>query len=243
MPLIPFMKARSMDNSRKAARTGLRRLAAVALVAAWLGTTAWLFWKVETTGLQPAGSGAQASEGLAIFDAGSLDGSAALSVSASLGTASRATVVHLRDPACPCTGAADEHFEALVKRHGNDGVVFAVADAPGASPLPIRGLEQLSRLSTVDARRLWRDLPSAPAVAVFDADGRPVYLGPYADAARCGASRGGAADAALAAALDARGTPPIPLLAMGCFCKQAAGVGNSGLLQAALQETSNWKFR
>lgn len=231
-----------MDQSYTEALTGPRRLVATALVAAWLGTTAWMFWKVETTGLEPARADASASEGLAIFDAGSLDGSAALSVGARLGAVSRATVVHLRDPACPCTGAADEHFAALMKRHGNDGVVFAVADAPGASALPIRGLEQLPRLSTVDAGRLWRDLPSAPAVAVFDAVGHPIYLGPYADAARCGASRGGAADSALAAALDARGTPPLPLLAMGCFCKQTAGVGSSGLLQAALQEPSNRKF-
>lgn len=232
-----------MDQLKKRARTGLRRLAAVALVAAWLGATAWLFWKVETTGLQQAITGAPASEGLAIFDAGSLDGSAALSVSARLGAVSRATVVHLRDPACPCTAAADEHFEALVKRHGNDGVVFAVADAPGAPALPIRGLEQLPRMSVIDAGRLWRDLPSAPAVAVFDATGRPIYLGPYADAARCGASRGGAADAALAAALDARGAPPIPLLAMGCFCKQAGAEGGGRFLEAALHDTSNWKLR
>lgn len=232
-----------MVASGKEPRAGLRRSAATALVAAWLGATAWMFWKVETTGLATAFAGGPATDGLAIFDAGLLDGSATMSVSASIGPTSRATVVHFRDPACPCTRAADEHFGALAKRLGSDGVVFAVADVPGSSAMPIRGLEHLPRMPAADAERLWRDLPSAPAVAVFDAGGRPVYLGPYADMARCGASRGGAADAALTAALEARATVPIPLLATGCFCKPAGGQGGGLRRQVALYQDPNGNSR
>jgi Domain of unknown function (DUF6436) len=220
------MESGSVDAQRVIARSDGWRLASAGLLAAWLGTTAWLFWKLETTGLPLAGSESPAAEGLAIFDPGSLDPAAVVAVSAGIGGSSRAMVVHLRDAACPCTGAADEHFEALVRRHWNAGVVFAIADAPGTRPAPIRGLEHLPRMAAPDAERLWRDLPSAPAVAVFNAVGRPVYLGPYADTARCGAARGGAAEAALAATLDGRGVPSMPVLTAGCFCRQVPGAGD-----------------
>jgi hypothetical protein len=199
------------------------RVAAAGLLVAWLGTTAWLFWTLETTGLPPPGSGNPATQAVAVFDPGRMDSQGVVAVSAEGGASARVTVVHLRDAACSCTRAADAHFEALVRRHRDTGIVFAIADAPGTLGAPIRGLAHLPRIAAADAKRIWRDLPSAPAVAVFDAVGQPVYLGPYADAARCGAARGGLAEAALAAVLDFRRTPSRPLLATGCFCKQAIG--------------------
>ena len=223
-----------MEAPRGIVRSDGWRLASAGLLAAWLGTTAWLFWRLETTGLPLSDSATAAAEGLAIFDPAILDPAGVIAVNAGLGTSTRAMVVHLRDAACPCTRAADEHFEALVRRHWNAGVTFAIADAPGTHPAPIRGLEHLPRMAAADAERLWRDLPSAPAVAVFDAGGRPAYLGPYTDTARCGAARGGAAEAALAAAVDGRAVPLTPVLTAGCFCSQVPGAGPGRPRQIAL---------
>lgn len=199
-----------------------RHAAGVLLLSLWLGGTAWAFWLVEVAPLRPFAAGPEAMERLARFPHGQLDPASVDGLLVGSGT-TRAVVVHLRDPNCPCTAAADAHFEALRLRHGGDAVVFAVADAPGSPAQPARGLGRLPRLSPDAAARLWDSVPAAPAAAVFDGRGVPLYLGPYADGGWCSAARGGPVDAVLAATRDGQPMPVTGGLATGCFCDRTAG--------------------
>jgi hypothetical protein len=203
-----------------------RHAAGAALLALWLGGTAWAFWRVEVAPLRPFATGPEAMERLARFPHRQLDPAAVDGLLAA-GGPTRAVVVHLRDPACPCTAAADAHFEALRLRHGGDAVVFAVADAPGSAAQPARGLGRLPRLSADAAARLWDTVPAAPAAAVFDGRGVPLYLGPYADGGWCSAARGGPVDAVLAAARDGQSLPVTGGLATGCFCDRTSTAASS----------------
>jgi hypothetical protein len=130
----------------------------------------------------------------------------------------RAVVVHFRDAGCPCSSLGDARFLALRSRHVGDDVVFATAESPRGSGDPVRGLERLPRLPPEAAARLWATLPAGPAVAVFDGQGRPLFLGPYAESEHCSAAHGGRAEAAIAnVGTDPRAATP-PAEASGCVC-------------------------
>jgi hypothetical protein len=192
-----------------------RKLAAAGLFVTWLGVTAWLFWQWQATGLGPAVADGAAGDQFAQFDATRLDPGAVARLQTTAGAAARTVVVHLRDPGCACSRIADEHFLALVARHQADGVIFAVAEAPGPRATPARGMERLPHLTPAESELLWRNLPAAPAAAVFDASGRPVYLGP------CSTARGGPVEAAVAkAASESELAGPRPAAMMGCFCNR-----------------------
>jgi len=155
------------------------------------------------------------------FDASVLDPTVIRSYLTENGMAGRvrAVVVHLRDGSCPCSTLGDARFLALRTRHVGEDVVFATAEAPWSAGDPVRGLERLPRLPTEAAARLWTNLPAAPAVAVFDGQGTPMFLGPYAEGAHCSAVHGGRAEAALAAAGSGSGSQAmIPGEAAGCVC-------------------------
>lgn len=133
----------------------------------------------------------------------------------------RAVVVHFRDGSCPCSTLGDARFLALRTRHVGEDVIFATAESPRGSSEPVRGLERLPRLPAEASARLWAALPAAPAVAVFDGEGKPLFLGPYAEGEHCSAAHGGRAEAALAN-IGADPKVPMPLgEAAGCVCDAA----------------------
>lgn len=214
-------QALSRENTAVPAAQGWRTPLAWGLLLAWLGVTAWVFWWLEFGGLRRFAPDERARERLALFRTERLDPLAVGHVGQEgEGEAARAVVVHFRDPACACNAEADAHFLSLVSRHQGRGVTFVIADPPGEAPSPARGLERLPRLPATEVARLWRGLPALPAAAVFDTAGRPVYVGPYANAARCSTARGGPVEAALATA--ERGAGPLAggELALGCFCER-----------------------
>lgn len=149
------------------------------------------------------------------------------------GLAPQAVVVHFRDPACGCSDAGDQRFLSLVRRHVGRNVVFAFSEPPGTTHHPERGLDRLPQLPPETAASLWQRLPAAPAIAVFDGEGRPLYLGAYGAGRDCSAGRGGAVEATLAA-LD-RGQPApasLPLPDRPCTCaltRHAEGDGPSAV--------------
>ncbi|MBI1395840.1 MAG: hypothetical protein GC151_07655 [Betaproteobacteria bacterium] len=110
----------------------------------------------------------------------------------------RAVVVHFRDPSCRCTAAADALFLALARRQFGTDVLFAFTSAPGTGEAPVRGLERLHRVPPDLADAWWDTLSAAPAIAVFDSDGHPAFLGSYSSGPECSAARGGPVEAALA---------------------------------------------
>lgn len=145
----------------------------------------------------------------------------------------RAVVVHFRDGSCPCTTLADARFLALMTRHVGEDVVFATAEAPGSIGGRVRGLERLPRLSAEASARLWEALPVAPAIAVFDGEGRPRFLGPYAEGAHCSASHGGRVEATLAGMDGSRTAPGKPIEAAGCVCDNRGARAPSPVLAHA----------
>lgn len=212
-----------------------RHTAGALLFALGLGAAAWAFWPGAEPALRDAAAAPGTVDALARFAPQQLDPATVASLIAG-GPSVRAVVVHLRDPSCACAALADAHLEALKLRHGGDAVLFAVAEAPGsAAPAP-RGLGRLPRLAVADAARLWASVPAAPAVAVFDGRGEPLYVGPYADGGRCSAARGGSVDAVLAAVRDGQPVPASGGLASGCFCPRVgraqslAGAPPAGVL-------------
>lgn len=157
------------------------------------------------------------------FDAASMDPSVIRSYLVENGMAGRvrAVVVHFRDGSCPCSTLGDARFLALRTRHVGEDVIFATAESPRGSSDPVRGLERLPRLPPEMAARLWPALPAAPAVAVFDGQGTPLFVGPYAEGEHCSAAHGGRAEAALA---NIGSDPPVPMPlgeAAGCVCGSA----------------------
>jgi len=169
------------------------------------------------------------------FDTGAMDPSVIRGYLLENGMAGRvrAVVVHFRDGSCPCSMLGDARFLALRMRHVGEDVIFATAESPRGSNDPVRGLERLPRLSPEAAARLWSALPAAPAVAVFDGQGTPLFVGPYSEGEHCSAAHGGRAEAALA---KIGRDPPIPMPlgeAAGCVCDTAAHEGRHANAQHA----------
>ncbi|MFO1321819.1 MAG: DUF6436 domain-containing protein [Burkholderiales bacterium] len=231
------MLAPSLPPADGSNRTRLRLTAVVAAVftmgALGIGLTL-------TRVLEHAGRRAEPIQvvgSFATFDAARLDAAALGAFLQDHRTAAppRALVVHFRDPGCECSRRADHRFLALAQRQSGRNVQFAFSDPPGVHHEPERGLDRLAQLPPGPAARLWRDLPTAPAIAVFDGFGRPLYVGPYADGRNCSAERGGAVEATLAS-LDTDGAattaPPVP--DKPCTCGRARRTVAAGRSVAAL---------
>jgi hypothetical protein len=233
------------DKAPDAGGPGWRTPIAWALLVGWLGVTAWVFWWLELGGLRSLAEDAESRERLALFQADRLDPLALDHLGeAGASAAPGAVVVHFRDPSCQCNAEADAHFLSLIARHQGRGVVFAVADPPGTAASPARGLERLPRLPSAEVARLWRGLPALPVAAVFDAQGKPVYVGPYANATRCSTARGGPVEAALARAEQGRRETGTAGLALGCFCERrpvaVARLGPGSLPNPQTGENVTW---
>lgn len=154
------------------------------------------------------------------FEAGALDPSVIRGYLLENGMAGRvrAVVVHFRDGSCPCATLGDARFLALRTRHIGEDVIFATAEAPGGNSDPVRGLERLPRLPPEAAAQLWSTLPAAPGVAVFDGQGTPLFVGPYAEGEHCSAAHGGRAEAALANIGNESAVPMPSSATAGCVC-------------------------
>lgn len=134
-------------------------------------------------------------------------------------TTGRAWVVHVRLPGCPCSELADARFLALASRHAGSDVVFAFSEPPGTPIEPVRGLERFPRLPATVSEGLWRTMPAAPGIVVFDSEGQAQFAGAYSREPHCSAARGGPVDALLAAAMtEAPSAEPVSAPQSGCTC-------------------------
>jgi hypothetical protein len=127
------------------------------------------------------------------------------------GADGRVTLVHFRDPACPCAFANDLHVRDVVRALADD-VALVVAQPPGTEAPPW----------LPEGAVLRNDAPlpeglALPAAAVLDRAAELAYFGPWSLGALCSA-RDGFVETALAA--TRAGTPPRALntLGLGCFC-------------------------
>lgn len=119
-------------------------------------------------------------------------------LSLSLGRAHSKTVVHFTQPLCYCNMVANPHINSvkrLAEKEGFDNTVISIDSDPKWASV----------------------VPSTPAIAVFDENGKLDYLGPYSTGFYCSPSNG------LVEAFIEQRTKPLPgaviaAEAEGCYC-------------------------
>lgn len=137
----------------------------------------------------------------------------ALQLPADLQGPGKVRLVHFWDPACPCNVGNQQHLAELLRAHA-EAVEFYVVTKPGRSgslPAPLAALKPLAELPGAE------QLPSSPAVAIWDREGRLAYFGPYSQGAVC-TSANSFIEPILEALLAGRSVQATHSLAVGCFC-------------------------
>lgn len=110
----------------------------------------------------------------------------------------RVVVAHILDPNCPCTRFSEKHVDDLERRF--------------SSTVHFIRWEQLPK-----ALRRQANIPTSPAVAVWNRNGYLAYFGPYSDGAFCGQG-----DDLVTSVLNqlktSQGFRWVNQDALGCFC-------------------------
>lgn len=142
-----------------------RNLVVILMLAAWLAGLVWAWTWYESryvrTFERPA-----FFEGLPVappYEAGQVQ------------------VLHVWQVGCPCNGGHQAYINEMTERFTKDGVLFARSGQPESDSLP-RALREMPYWPMPAAWAAW---PGAPAVAIWGADGRLAYVGPYSDGASC----------------------------------------------------------
>lgn len=178
-------------------------LIAALIALLWGGAMLAAFWWFEARYLRPF-----ESERTQLFSGDNLALPAALAGDGPI------RVVHFWDPACPCNAGNQQHLSELVQRFDDRGVRFYALQKPGTRgrlPDQLAGLQTLPALPGADS------LPASPAVGIWDASGRLVYVGPYSEGAVCNSSNS-FIEPILEAVLAGRQVNATHSLAVGCFC-------------------------
>ena len=115
--------------------------------------------------------------------------------------ATRITVVHFIDEACPCSRFSESHVVRLEDRFDDTAAFFRWPKVPAE----LKDTE-------IDI-----SVPASPAVAIWDSEGKLAYLGPYSSGIFCGEGED-FVSATLTSLLEGN----VPYLnehdALGCFC-------------------------
>lgn len=128
-------------------------------------------------------------------------------------------LVHFWDPACPCNVGNQQHLAELLERFAGQVSFHMVrkAGSRGALPAPLAALQPIDALPGAAA------IPSSPAVAIWDREGRLAYVGPYSEGAVC-TSANSFVEPIIEAVLAGRRVEATHSLALGCFCQWQAGI-------------------
>lgn len=182
-------------------------LLAAMIALLWGGAMLAAFWWFEARFLRPFNM-----ERAELFSGDSL------ALPAPLRGPGPVRVVHFWDPACPCNAGNQQHLADLLQRFGARGVSFYAVQKPGTrGQLPAQ-LAALQPLETVPGAE---QLPASPAVGIWDASGRLIYIGPYSEGAVCSSSNS-FIEPILEAVLAGREVHATHSLAVGCFCDWTA---------------------
>ncbi|MDH0745670.1 DUF6436 domain-containing protein [Pseudomonas sp. GD03842] len=127
----------------------------------------------------------------------------------------RIRVVHFWDPACPCNVGNQEHLSELVARFSTDrGVDFYAVQKPGSQgrlPASLSAIKPLGSVPGADR------IPSSPAIAIWDRQGRLAYFGPYSEGLVCN-SQNSFVEPILQALMADRTVSATHTMAVGCYC-------------------------
>jgi len=110
------------------------------------------------------------------------------------------TLIHFRDQDCRCRLINDEHFNRIVEKYSPQGINIITVNKhtlPQNSPLQY--------------------IPSSPAAAIVDTQGKLAYFGPYSLNALCN-QEDGFVETTLNTLLAEQAVENIHTMGEGCFC-------------------------
>ncbi|WP_139309793.1 DUF6436 domain-containing protein [Teredinibacter haidensis] len=177
---------------------------AALLVATWALLTLLTFWWYDIRLLRPF------AETTVFFEAKSIAVPQEF-----LGKAS-VKVVHFYEPGCYCNGPNLEHLEKLIQLYGEKNIEFFVLH----KEKPKVHSSVADSLLVVDAatnHELYQLVPSSPGVAIWDANNKLTYFGPYSLGPTCN-SPDGFVEGVLDDLILGRSPVVTSTIGSGCFC-------------------------
>ncbi|MFP4898105.1 DUF6436 domain-containing protein [Paraburkholderia sp. BR14312] len=142
------------------------------------------------------------------------------------GNTGRIRVVHFWDPDCvSCNEITDAHLNYLITMFRDADIDFYSVRKPGTHGQlpaflrgkikPLRGIEGMERI------------PASPAIAIWDANGKLAYAGPYSTGLVC-SSNNSFVEPILNKLVEGLHVEPVPMVAVGCYCPWYTARGRHG---------------
>ena len=123
-------------------------------------------------------------------------------------------LVHFWDPKCPCNTGNQQHLADLMQHFSEEVRFYAVQKPNTRGQLP----KQLSELNVLESFPGAEQIPSTPAVGIWDQHGQLAYFGPYSAGLTCNSSNS-FIEPILKALKEQRSVSVDNSLAVGCFCQ------------------------
>jgi hypothetical protein len=132
------------------------------------------------------------------------------------GNTGRIRVVHFWDPECTtCNKETDAHLNYLVQIYRNANIDFYSVRKPGTKgELPSFLSGKLKPLAGIEGMER---IPASPSMAIWAADGKLAYAGPYSQGLVC-SSANSFVEPILDRLVAGEHVEPMPMLAVGCYC-------------------------
>ncbi|MEX3985358.1 DUF6436 domain-containing protein [Paraburkholderia sp. EG287A] len=132
------------------------------------------------------------------------------------GNTGRIRVVHFWDPDCnTCNENTYAHLNYLITMFGGENIDFYSVRKPGTHgqlPAFLRG--KLKPLPGIEGMER---IPASPAIAIWAADGKLAYAGPYSAGLVCSSSNS-FVEPILNRLVAGAHVEPAPMVADGCYC-------------------------
>ncbi|SDD96092.1 hypothetical protein SAMN05216345_12415 [Cupriavidus sp. YR651] len=142
------------------------------------------------------------------------------------GETGRIRVVHFWDPDCTtCNKETDAHLNYLIQMYRNANVDFYSVQKPNTrgqlAPFLQGKLKPLPRIEGMER------LPASPSMAIWAANGKLAYAGPYSEGLVC-SSANSFVEPVLDKLIAGQQVEPMAMMAIGCYCLWNTGPGTGG---------------
>lgn len=133
------------------------------------------------------------------------------------GPTGRVRLVHFWDPACKvCNRETGAHLSYLISMYRRFNIDFYSVRRPGTSgELPSFLKDKLQPLDGIEGMER---IPASPSVAIWDAQGRLAYAGPYSLGMVC-TSANSFVEPIIDKLIAGEQVEPFGMLAVGCYCR------------------------
>lgn len=141
------------------------------------------------------------------------------------GNTGRIRVVHFWDPDCRCNKETDAHLNYLIQMYRNRNVDFYSVRRPGTQGQLARFIQ--GKLKPLDRIEGVERLPASPSMAIWGADGKLAYAGPYSEGLVCSSSNS-FVEPILDKLVAGQRVEPFSMVAVGCYCPWATTAADAG---------------